>query len=343
MNTAREVTVRDCSGPKQRMIDVPGEISVRGERQNASRLRLAATMLSCAAGVLLTAGAASALQPCESNCATLQATSGSGRPGSSVPISISFAQGPNDGQTGTGNDETAAVAFTLGMPGTGADPAPLTLPCVNSGDGSPNKLAPGAVEVGAAIADDFRVVIENAECVNRDHCLCPGAAPQRRDDFVNVVVYGPRDLPDQGPVDIPVLPSEAVLVTLNLRVANGTAAQVLPLHLFAETDNGTPTKPQFAAFTSIGDESGVDQSADRDADRSQIAFSDGQVTIGEAQCVGDCDSSGSVSISKLVIGVNIALGTAELGSCPSFDENASDSVEVDELITGVNNALNGCP
>lgn len=292
--------------------------------------------------MLLALPTARALQPCESSCATLQATSGSGRPGRTVPISISFQQGPNDGQAGTGNDDIAAVAFTLGMPGTGAEPAPLTLPCVNSGDGSPNRLAPGAVEVGASIADDFRVVVENAECVNRDHCLCPGAT-DRRDDFVNVVVYGPKDLPDQGPVDIPVLPDSAVLLTLNLRVASGAPPQVVPLHLFAETDNGSPAKPQFAAFASIGDQSGVDETADREADLSQLAFGDGALTIQEAQCVGDCDSSGSVSISKLVVGVNIALGNAQLASCPSFDDDSNGSVEVDELITGVNNALSGCP
>jgi hypothetical protein len=293
-------------------------------------------------GVLLTPGTVGALQPCESNCARLAVGDGSGRPGRAVPISISFEQGPDDGQPGRGNDEIAAIAFTLGIPGTLADPAPLVLPCVNMGDGSPNRLAPDAVEVGAAIADGFRVVIENAECVNRERCLCPGDG-QQRDDFVNVVVYGPKDLPDQGPVDIPVLPASALLLTLNLRVASGAAPQVVALRLFTETDNGSPAKPQFAAFTSIGDQSGVDETADRPADRSKIAFRDGTLTINEALCVGDCDSSGSVSINKLVVGVNIALGMTPLDACPSFDDNSSGSVEVDELISGVNNALNGCP
>jgi len=45
----------------------------------------------------------------------------------------------------------------------------------------------------------------------------------------------------------------------------------------------------------------------------------------------------------LVTGVKIALGTAPLGSCPSFDGNGDGVVAVNELITGVNNALNGCP
>lgn len=319
-----------------------GETSVGGGTPVPLRRHRVAIAGFIGGAALLAAPAAWALQPCQSNCATLRAGNGSGQPGRTVPIAISFQQGADDGQAGRGNDDVAAVAFTLGLPGTGADPAPLTLPCVNSGDGSPNRLAPGAFEVGAAIADDFRVVVENAECVNRNHCLCPGAG-ETRDDFVNVVVYGPRDLPDQGPVDIPVLPDSALLLTLNLRVANGAAPQVVPLHFFAETDNGSPAKPQFAAFASVGDQSGVDETADRDADRSQIAFSDGSISIQAAQCVGDCDNSGAVSISKLVLGVNIALDTAPLGSCPSFDDNSNGSVEVDELIAAVNNALNGCP
>jgi len=50
-----------------------------------------------------------------------------------------------------------------------------------------------------------------------------------------------------------------------------------------------------------------------------------------------------VLVNELVIGVNIALGTAELSTCPSFDQNGDGMVGINELVTGVNNALNGCP
>jgi cysteine-rich repeat protein len=61
-----------------------------------------------------------------------------------------------------------------------------------------------------------------------------------------------------------------------------------------------------------------------------------------AQCVGDCDGTHTVSVDELVIGVNIALGTATLDRCSAFDRDMSKTVTVDELVAGVGNALNGC-
>jgi hypothetical protein len=49
-----------------------------------------------------------------------------------------------------------------------------------------------------------------------------------------------------------------------------------------------------------------------------------------------------VSISDLVVGVNIALGAGRVDACPSFDRDGNGSVSVDELIQGVNAALDGC-
>jgi cysteine-rich repeat protein len=62
-----------------------------------------------------------------------------------------------------------------------------------------------------------------------------------------------------------------------------------------------------------------------------------------AQCVGDCDEDNVVLINELITGVNIALDSAPLTSCPSFDPNDSGVVQINELILGVGNALNGCP
>ncbi|HUI26499.1 MAG TPA: cohesin domain-containing protein, partial [Candidatus Kryptonia bacterium] len=59
--------------------------------------------------------------------------------------------------------------------------------------------------------------------------------------------------------------------------------------------------------------------------------------------VGDCDGNDKVSVDELVKGVNIALATADLQTCPEFDEDDNMKVTVDELVKGVNNALNGCP
>jgi hypothetical protein len=58
-------------------------------------------------------------------------------------------------------------------------------------------------------------------------------------------------------------------------------------------------------------------------------------------CVGDCGGKGSVGISDLVQGVNIALGNAPVSQCPEFDANGDGKVEINEIIAGVNNALGG--
>jgi hypothetical protein len=59
-------------------------------------------------------------------------------------------------------------------------------------------------------------------------------------------------------------------------------------------------------------------------------------------CVGDCNGNGVVVVNELIIGVNIALGSGDIGDCPAFDINSSGTVEVNELIGGVNALLNGC-
>jgi cysteine-rich repeat protein len=62
-----------------------------------------------------------------------------------------------------------------------------------------------------------------------------------------------------------------------------------------------------------------------------------------AQCLGDCNGSGDVVVNELITGVNIALGTAQLTACPSFDKTGDGQVAVSELVTAVINALTGCP
>ena len=60
-------------------------------------------------------------------------------------------------------------------------------------------------------------------------------------------------------------------------------------------------------------------------------------------CVGDCNGNGVVTINELILGVNIALGSAAVDDCPAFDENGNGMVGINELIAAVNNALGGCP
>ena len=65
--------------------------------------------------------------------------------------------------------------------------------------------------------------------------------------------------------------------------------------------------------------------------------------MAQPACVGDCNDSGTVTIEELITGVNIALGTAAIVTCPAFDSNDSGTVTIEELIAGVSSALNGCP
>ncbi|MDX2171150.1 MAG: hypothetical protein SF182_29040 [Deltaproteobacteria bacterium] len=274
--------------------------------------------------------------PCSgAACAQLIIGDASGSSSEAGSVSISFKQAADDGQSQRGADDVAALAFTVGIPGSGSD-APLQFDC------SGGNLAEGVVAVAPALANDFTVVVENAQCNNRNRCLCPDTgAGQERDNFVNIALYGPKTLPEQGPVSIPVLPDDGVIVTLKLKAASGvTSGTKVPLHAFSALD---ASKPQFAANLSMGDQSACDVSAKDNA--STIAFDDGEFTVGEGgpSCVGDCNGDGQVAINELITGVNIALGSSPVSACPSFDVNKDGQVAINELITGVNNALGTCP
>jgi hypothetical protein len=65
-------------------------------------------------------------------------------------------------------------------------------------------------------------------------------------------------------------------------------------------------------------------------------------TPGGPRCVGDCDDNGTVEVEEVIKGVNIALGSALLGTCQASDADGSGTVTINELIIAVNNALNGC-
>ena len=299
-------------------------------------------LLAMAMGLaLMRTSSARALEPCDTNCAVVHADGSQATPGGQVLLPVSFAQGPDDGAPNQGNDEVAAIAMTIGIPGTG-DGTPLQFSPADCMDADGDGVIDG-VRVSEALADNFRVVVENADCVNRNRCLCPGDG-QTRDDFVNIVVFGPKDLPEQGSgVTIVPLPS-ASLFSLRLQVAQGTAPNTdIPVHVFAETDDGG--KPQFAANLSIGDVSAIDETADRGADKSKVKFEDAVVHVNEpiSGCVGDCNSNNTVAINELITGVNIALGSISMADCQKFDMSGDGTVEIDELIAGVNNSLNGCP
>jgi hypothetical protein len=60
-----------------------------------------------------------------------------------------------------------------------------------------------------------------------------------------------------------------------------------------------------------------------------------------AQCAGDCDGSGDVTVNEVVTLVNIALGTEDPSACPQGIPDGA-AVEVTLVVQAVNNALVGC-
>ncbi len=63
---------------------------------------------------------------------------------------------------------------------------------------------------------------------------------------------------------------------------------------------------------------------------------------GSAACPGDCNGDGAVTVNELVLGVNIAFGSAAVTQCASLDASGDGTVTVSELIGAVNSALGGC-
>lgn len=65
--------------------------------------------------------------------------------------------------------------------------------------------------------------------------------------------------------------------------------------------------------------------------------------VPELPCPGDCDGTRIVTISELVMMVNVALGNSPLSACTAGDANGDGQVRINELLQAVNGALTGCP
>ena len=288
-----------------------------------------------------------AIQACPNadSCAEVKVdvgTPGALKVGDTFVANLLFKQGPDSGQAG-GIDKIAALALTLGIPGTGSG-APLTLAsCALNGDNFPaDDVTPDPS------VSNFKVVVENASCANgRTHCLCPDAG-QARDNFINLVIYGPNPLPTPGvnPIDIPTLPpGPQTWVTLKLKVAAGASGEI-PLHVINQVADGA--RPPFTAFLSVGDKLAVDQTCvpipgqppcSAAESVSQVQITDAGVTV--KGCVGDCDGRGTVTVDEIIILVDIALGSMDPATCLAGDPGG-DGVQITDIVTAVDNALAGC-
>lgn len=59
-------------------------------------------------------------------------------------------------------------------------------------------------------------------------------------------------------------------------------------------------------------------------------------------CPGDCNGDGMVTVSELILSVNIALGAAALDACRAIDPGGTGTVGVAQLIAAVGGALCAC-
>ncbi len=59
-------------------------------------------------------------------------------------------------------------------------------------------------------------------------------------------------------------------------------------------------------------------------------------------CIGDCSDDTQVTIDELLTMVNIALGSADIGTCSAGDANHDKQITIDEVLRAVNNALSEC-
>jgi hypothetical protein len=58
--------------------------------------------------------------------------------------------------------------------------------------------------------------------------------------------------------------------------------------------------------------------------------------------VGDCDTSGEVTVTDIVTMVNLALSNVKIGGCEAGDTNYDGLIKVDEILAAVNVSLKGC-
>lgn len=60
-----------------------------------------------------------------------------------------------------------------------------------------------------------------------------------------------------------------------------------------------------------------------------------------ADCPGDCDGNGRVTIDELVRGIDIALGSPDL-PCEGLDGNGDAAVSIGEIVAAVEGVLGEC-
>lgn len=320
---------------------------------------------------------AAAATPCpsERNCAAIavQAPAEPVAPGNTVLIRLAFTQGVNDQQAG-GVDEVAALTATVGIPGLQL--ADCSAP---GADGlNPSFALPSSEPGRYRVIVQNLTCAKRATCLcpsggeARDEYVnllvlgTPGAAgiqslpngglldialrvPSDLSGMVGLHLYSPLDDPGTRPrpaasAELSIADAKATDLTvesgsdtMNVRITDGELTVSAPPSATATataTATDTPLPPATATATATETPPNT---------ATATAPATATATIGVPGCVGDCNGSGEVTVSELIAGVSIALGSAPLSTCPAFDCTGSGQVEVSCLVAAVNAALGGCP
>jgi len=90
----------------------------------------------------------------------------------------------------------------------------------------------------------------------------------------------------------------------------------------------TATEHDFLAFFTMP----------HDGDPGSVFFS----RIAPVDCAGNCNDDDHVSVSELVVMVNVALGRTDVSACVAGDIDRNGEIAINELVAAVNAALRGC-
>lgn len=104
-------------------------------------------------------------------------------------------------------------------------------------------------------------------------------------------------------------------------------------HTLTATATGTPTPSVTRTFTAT---------PTRTATTSPTVMATPTDTPAPIPCIGDCNDDTQVTVDELLTMVNIALGSADVGTCRPGDANNDKQITIDEILRAVNNALNEC-
>jgi len=135
-------------------------------------------------------------------------------------------------------------------------------------------------------------------------------------------------------------PSETGIVTATVTdtataTATGTRTEGLtPTPSATASDTATPTASETVTPTAV---------STPNATTTETPSPTASASPIPRVCAGDCDHSGEVSITDLVVMVNVALESAPVSNCTAGDINADGQITVDEILVAVGDSLDGCP